>query len=188
VSLPAKMPDHALLDDLEPLGWIHTQPNDLPQLAPGDVIATSRMMADNTEWDGERTVVTTVSFTPGSCSLSSYKLTPVGYEWGKANREADVVSSIPPGYAPTHYEKVQVLLSDQFLGFFLVPDAGSWNYYFSGHKHSVGMEYGLRLGSPKEFYHETHRATHFLNFASATGSGGISGVTDIPVEAVENPF
>jgi pre-mRNA-processing factor 8 len=188
VSLPSKMPDHSLLDDLEPLGWIHTQPNELPQLPPGDAIATSRMMGDNSEWEGERTIVTTVSFTPGSCSLSAYKLTPAGYEWGKANRDADVVSTIPPGYAPTHYEKVQVLLSDQFLGFFLVPDSGSWNYYFSGHKHSNGMDYGLRLANPKEFYHEVHRATHFLNFASATGGGAVGVSSDLPVEAVEDPF
>ena len=26
------------------------------------------------------------------------------------------------GYAPTHYEKVQMLLSDRFLGFYMVPE------------------------------------------------------------------
>lgn len=179
VAIPTYMPEHSLLDGLEPLGWVHTQPNELPQLAPADVIATSRMLANNSEWDGERTVVATISFTPGSCSLSMFKLTPSGYEWGKSNRDADVVSSIPPGYAPAHYEKVQVLLSDQFLGFFLTPDTGSWNYYFMGHKHNVGMKYGLRLANPREFYHESHRPSHVLNFvASATGSGA-----DLPVDA-----
>ena len=34
------------------------------------------------------------------------------------------------GYAPSHYEKVQMLLSDRFLGFFMVPGQGSWNYNF----------------------------------------------------------
>ena len=29
---------------LEPLGWLHTQPNELPQLAPGDVTAHARML------------------------------------------------------------------------------------------------------------------------------------------------
>jgi pre-mRNA-processing factor 8 len=176
VSLPSQMPEHALLDGLEPLGWVHTQPNELPQLAPVDVIATARMMADSSEWDGERTVVATVSFTPGSCSLSAYKLAPAGYEWGKTHRDADVVSSIPPGYAPTHYEKVQVLLSEQFLGFFLTPDTGSWNLFFSGTKHSVGMRYGLRLANPREFFHESHRQNHFLQFVAATDA-------DIPVDA-----
>ena len=27
VTLPAQMPDHEYLRNLEPLGWIHTQPN-----------------------------------------------------------------------------------------------------------------------------------------------------------------
>jgi pre-mRNA-processing factor 8 len=44
-------------------------------------------MSDNKTWDGEKTVVITVSFTPGSCSLTAYKLTPTGFEWGKTNRE-----------------------------------------------------------------------------------------------------
>ena len=34
------------------------------------------------------------------------------------------------GYAPSHYEKVQMLLSDRFLGFFMIPGQGSWNYNF----------------------------------------------------------
>lgn len=34
------------------------------------------------------------------------------------------------GYSPTHYEKVQMLLSDRFMGFYMVPDVGSWNYNF----------------------------------------------------------
>lgn len=34
VNLPATLPDHDYLKDLEPLGWLHTQPNELPQMAP----------------------------------------------------------------------------------------------------------------------------------------------------------
>ena len=67
-------------------------------------------------------------------------------------------------YSPSHYEKVQMLLSDRFLGFFMTPDIGSWNYNFVGVRHSVHMKYGLKLENPKEFYHESHRPVHFLNF------------------------
>lgn len=28
------------------------------------------------------------------------------------------------------------------------------------------MKYDLQLANPKEFYHEVHRPSHFLNFAS----------------------
>ena len=34
VRLPAALPEHDYLADLEPLGWLHTQPNELPQMAP----------------------------------------------------------------------------------------------------------------------------------------------------------
>ena len=69
------------------------------------------------------------SFTPGSCSLTAYKLTPSGYEWGRNNKDT---GNNPRGYLPSHYEKVQMLLSDRFLGFFMVPSQGSWNYNFMG--------------------------------------------------------
>lgn len=69
------------------------------------------------------------SFTPGSCSLTAYKLTPSGFEWGRNNKDT---GNNPRGYLPSHYEKVQMLLSDRFLGFFMVPVQGSWNYNFMG--------------------------------------------------------
>ena len=70
-----------------------------------------------------------LSFTPGSCSLTAYKLTPLGFEWGRNNKDT---GNNPHGYLPSHYEKVQMLLSDRFLGFFMVPAQGSWNYNFMG--------------------------------------------------------
>mmetsp|Transcript_709 Transcript_709/g.1176 ORF Transcript_709/g.1176 Transcript_709/m.1176 type:complete len:2363 (+) Transcript_709:30-7118(+) len=163
VVLPRALPQHECLEDLEPLGWLHTQPNEQAQLSPSDVITHSRIMSNNQTWDGEKTVIVTCSFTPGSCSITAYKLTPSGYDWGKNNLDAGPAA---PGYAPTHYERVQMLLSDRFLGFFMVPDDEIWNYNFMGVKHSLGMDYQLRLGVPREFYHETHRPSHFLTFTN----------------------
>ena len=60
------------IKDLEPLGWIHTQANELPQLPPQDITSHAKLMADNKTWDGETTVIMTCSFTPGSCSLTAY--------------------------------------------------------------------------------------------------------------------
>merc|ERR1711871_1507027 len=163
VTLPSQLPAHDYLEDLEPLGWLHTQPNELPQPAPQDVIAHSRILGDNKEWDSEKAVVITCSFTPGSCSLTAYKITPAGTEWGRANRDA---GANPQGYLPTHYEKVQMLLSDRFLGFFMVPESDVWNYNFMGVQHSQSMKYRLKLANPREFYHEVHRPAHFLQFAA----------------------
>lgn len=45
--------------------------------------------------------------------------------------------------------QVQMLLSDRFLGFFMVPEDDRWNYNFMGVSHSVGMKYSLKLDNPK---------------------------------------
>lgn len=129
VHIPNTPPNHPFLKDMEPLGWIHTQPNELPQLSPQDITTHAKLMSDNPAWDGEKTIIITCSFTPGSCSLTAYKLTPSGYEWGRQNTDK---GNNPKGYLPSHYEKVQMLLSDRFLGFFMVPSQGSWNYNFMG--------------------------------------------------------
>ena len=44
---------------MEPLGWVHTQPNELPQLSPQDVTLHAKIMAENPSWDGEKTIVIT---------------------------------------------------------------------------------------------------------------------------------
>ena len=129
VTLPHRLPENEeYLEGLEPLGWLHTQPSELPQLPPQDVIAHARIMNDNVSWDGEKAVIITCSFTPGSCSLTAYKLTSHGYEWGCNNK--DVGAANAQGYSPSCYERVQMLLSDRFLGSFMVPDDEIWNYNF----------------------------------------------------------
>ena len=173
VNLPSTLPEHDYLEDLEPLGWLHTQPNETPQLPPQDICAHAKTLESNKAWDGEKCIVLTCSFTPGSCSLTAYKLTPTGYEWGRSNKDTN--SANPQGYSPGHYEKVQMLLSDRFLGYYMVPDGGSWNYNFQGVKHSAGMKYALKLANPKEFYHEAHRPTHFLEFSGMEAGGGEGG-------------
>ncbi|KAK6915071.1 PROCT domain [Dillenia turbinata] len=66
VHLLSALPEHDFLNDLEPLGWMHTHPNELPQLSPQ------------------------------------------------------------------------------------IPDSGPWNYNFMGVKHTIGMRYGVKLGTPRE--------------------------------------
>ena len=99
-----------------------------------------------------------------------------------------------------------MLLSDRFLGFFMVPTQvtvisllsyyrdglkfdlsvcmfeynicsfqGSWNYNFMGVRHDPNMRYELALSNPKEFYHEVHRPSHFMNFASIEEGGDTVG-------------
>ncbi|CAB4304759.1 unnamed protein product [Prunus armeniaca] len=167
VYLSSVLPKNDFLNDLEPLGWMHTQPNEHPQLSHHDVISHAKMLDSNTQWNLEKCIILTCSFTPGSCSLTAYKLTPPGYKWGcQVNKQGSEGDVTPQGYLPTHYEKVQMLLSDRFLGFFMIPDIGSWNYNFMGMKLTSGMKYDIKLGIPKEYYDQDHRPTHFLQFSN----------------------
>merc|ERR1712100_394116 len=149
VTLPEHLPDSSSpeLKDLEPLGWIHTQLRELTQLSAEDVIIQS--------------IVITSAFTPGSCSLTAYMLSPKGFDWGLKNKEK--TDQTYQGFSPNFYEKVQLLLSDRFMGFFIVPDFGSWNYNFLP-VHKINAKYGMKLGVPREFYHYSHRPIHFNNF------------------------
>ena len=117
-------------------------------------------------WKGQTEIVITTSFTQGSCSLTAYRVTESGIEWGKKNRNVSGGVANAQGYSSSCYEKVQMLLSDRFLGFFMVPEGGlGWNYNFQGVKHSASMEYSLKLDAPQNFYAECHRPQHFLTFA-----------------------
>lgn len=163
VTLPHQLPEHDTLSDMVPLGWIHTQ-TDNPQLSPLDVIQQARLLSDHRAFDGERCVVLTASFTPGSVSLSAYRLTPSGLEWGKQQRGDERNVAALQGYAPTMYERVPLLLSDRFVGSYLVPDNDVWNMNMQGVKHSVSIQYGMKLGQPRPFYDASFRPTHFLSF------------------------
>ncbi|RWW88797.1 hypothetical protein BHE74_00002309 [Ensete ventricosum] len=112
-----------------------------------DLTAHSRVLENNKQWDGEKCIILTCSFTPGSCSLTAYKLTPS-------------VSSLTYDHIPFVLNPYNVVKSPQ------VPDNGPWNYNFMGVKHTASMRYGVKLGTPRDYYHEDHRPTHFLEFSN----------------------
>jgi len=193
VTLPERRPspeNEAVLQDLEPLGWIHTQPNEVMssngvQILPAkDVIqhvsmkydATSTTTENNNTTTGttgkdqldpkDTSIIITTSFTQGSCSLTAYRVTDEGYSWGEKQLLNTTKTTNMEGYTNGCFEKVQMLLSDRFQGFFALPCSGSWNYNFMGVKHSRGMDYGspLKMELPEPFYAECHRPQHFLSF------------------------
>ena len=70
----------------------------------------------------------------------------------------------PAGYQAEFFSKVQIFLSDRFLGFFMVPESGVWNYNFMKTSFSQNIRYTLALANPLEYFHELHRPAVFLNF------------------------
>ena len=47
-----------------------------------------------------------------------------------------------------------------------------------GVRHYPNMRYELALSNPKEFYHEVHRPSHFMNFASIEEGAEAAGGAD----------
>ena len=111
--------------------------------------------------------MSTCSFTPGSVSITAYKITSQGFQWAKGAQ----TEKPDQGYRSEFAEKVQLLLTETFLGFFMVPEDGIWNYHFMGHKHDAKKQYKLALENPKEFYDEAHRAQHFIQFTEIPSGG-----------------
>ncbi|KAL3423315.1 PROCN domain-containing protein [Phlyctema vagabunda] len=165
VQLPQQLPQHEYLEQMEPLGIIHTvSGNEPPYMTAADVTQHSRLMNAHSSWD-KKTVSMTVSFTPGSVSLASWALTPQGYKWGAENK--DMGSDQPQGFTTNMGEKCQLLLSDKIRGYFLVPDTGKWNYSFMGSAFG-GIEkkpVHVKIDTPLPFYSDQHRPLHFQNFA-----------------------
>ncbi|PBP18441.1 PROCN-domain-containing protein [Diplocarpon rosae] len=165
IQLPQQLPQHEYLEQLEPLGIIHTvSGNEPPYMTAMDVTQHARLMNAHKSWD-KKTVSMTVSFTPGSVSLSSWALTPQGYKWGAENK--DMGSDQPQGFSTSMGEKCQLLLSDKIRGYFLVPENNSWNYSFMGSAFG-GIEkkpVHVKIDTPLPFYSGQHRPLHFQNFA-----------------------
>ena len=166
VQLPQHLPRHDSLKNLEPLGLIHTVSGNEPQFLPAqDVTNHAQLMARHDSWDA-KTVTMTVSFTPGSVSLSAFSLTAQGYAWGAQNRDKN--SDSPQGFQSSGYaEKCQLLLSDRIKGYFLVPEGDVWNYSFMGSAfENVGRrEVDVKVDTPRRFYDGCHRPVHFMSFA-----------------------
>jgi len=119
-------------------------------------------MLNNEQLSLEKAIVITVSYPPGVCSLKAYRITSPGYEWGKHNRDINNINVA--GFNTSFYEKVHLWLSEVFMGFFMIPDNQIWNYNFIGLKIDQNLRFNYVSGHPKEFYHEAHRSSHFINF------------------------
>ncbi|KIW09573.1 pre-mRNA-processing-splicing factor 8, variant [Verruconis gallopava] len=164
VQLPHSLPEHEYLQKLEPLGIIHTVSGNEPRYMPAqDVTTHAKLMNSHDSWD-KKTITLTVSFTPGSVSLSAWALTPEGYKWGVENK--DMSSDQPAGFSTSFGEKCQLLLSDKIKGYFLVPEDNIWNYSFIGavFESVAKRRLDVKIDTPARYYDDLHRPVHFQSF------------------------
>eukprot|EP01053_Blabericola_migrator_P006065 Blabericola_migrator_1__6064@NODE_305_length_10106_cov_125_059269_g249_i0_p1_GENE_NODE_305_length_10106_cov_125_059269_g249_i0NODE_305_length_10106_cov_125_059269_g249_i0_p1_ORF_typecomplete_len2341_score504_88PROCN/PF08083_11/2_2e159PRP8_domainIV/PF12134_8/1_4e132U6snRNA_bdg/PF10596_9/3_4e100U6snRNA_bdg/PF10596_9/18PRO8NT/PF08082_11/9_4e89U5_2snRNA_bdg/PF10597_9/8_2e76PROCT/PF08084_11/6_3e46RRM_4/PF10598_9/1_9e43GIIM/PF08388_11/0_059_NODE_305_length_10106_cov_125_059269_g249_i0304210064 len=176
VTFPKQLPSHPILEDYEPLGWVQTTPNEAAP-SPADVCFTAGLLSPGpnkmNRLDVAAAIMLNVAFTPGSCTLSGYRLTPAGLQWGAKNKSGGLN---PAGFQPAFYEKVQIILSDIFSGFFMSPEGGVWNYNFMGVKFAPTMKYELALENPRAFCDDVHRPSHFLQFSQLEAPDETDGV------------
>lgn len=66
----------------------------------------THFLNENHHWYVDKTIVLSVAFTPGSLSLTAYKLNLAGYEFLKSNPNPN-----PTLFTNSYYEKQQLLLS-----------------------------------------------------------------------------
>ncbi|KJP88372.1 pre-mRNA-processing-splicing factor 8 [Plasmodium fragile] len=198
VTLSNYLPSSKYLDNMELLGWIHTQTtncsNTSNHLTTYDMVAHLSFLQeckarkkkktdgdysdeevtneDNANddsgefskvWDKNKTIILTCSFTPGSCTINAYKLTDDGYAFAKSKQNSADLYAYPN--ANNLYEQVQILLSNVFVGFFLIPDDNIWNYNLMGIKFNNNQKYSALLDIPQPFYSDIHRPNHFLQFS-----------------------
>lgn len=162
VSFPNYFPIDENLHELHPIGWIYTQ-SELQPLSSYACSIHTKLLNSNKLLDIESFVSISCSFTQGSCTISSYKITPQGYEWGKNNSD---MSHNPNEYSSINYEQSQIFLTDNYLGYFMIPENFCWNLNFQGIQNVSDLKYNLILSNPKDFYHENHRPGHFINFSN----------------------
>lgn len=147
----------AALEGLELLGWIHTQAQESQFMSASDVRTHAEFFRDDPTM-----VDFVISLTTGSISLTCFTLSEAGYQWGKTNKQYDLVK--PEGFKIIFGEVGQMILSNNIMGNFMVPSTDIWNYSFMSMRYSKELDYDLKIDIPLEFYHELHRPGHFIAF------------------------
>ncbi|EDO19221.1 hypothetical protein Kpol_1050p81 [Vanderwaltozyma polyspora DSM 70294] len=161
-----KLPDRNIypnLQDLDLLGWIHTQNEDTKFMDASEVTTHSKIFG----LERQNCIDLSVALITGSVSLNAFNLNEEGYQWGLQN--VDLINEMPEGFEPTFSEHAQLLLSDRIMGNFMTPASEIWNYSMLSASFHPDLDYEYRINIPIEFYNELHRSTHFMQFNELAG-------------------
>ncbi|ELP90364.1 pre-mRNA-processing-splicing factor, putative [Entamoeba invadens IP1] len=163
VVFPDHPPRSDEIDSLQALGWIRTNCGE-PEMSSYDAVVDS-IIESKYKMSGK---IICVGIGNGSIGVHGYVVSEVGKEYGRQNIES--LTNMQNVAGGKLADDVPVIVTEKLNGFFLIPDRGSWNYSLATTKFSLGLQYGLKIGIPLEFYNEEHRSTHFLSWAEVDES------------------
>ncbi|OHT05186.1 Pre-mRNA-processing-splicing factor 8 [Tritrichomonas foetus] len=175
VEFPKKLPTHPLLGGLQPVGWIHTCATDDTLMAPSDAITSSGITDKNSEVinDTYNFASIVISYPPGSCIVRGFRLNEEGQKWSSQNRETKDRSI---GFEDSFFDRIPIILTETYNGFFMVPQGIEWNMNFQSLKLIDNKEYDVELGQPLPFYDQRHRPNHFLKFVEDLMTNDMSSI------------
>jgi pre-mRNA-processing factor 8 len=175
VNFVTRLPDHASLQDLRPIGWIHTTAIDDQLMTPGDAVSAAVVcQANDDRVDPLEFTSIVLSYPPGACSLRGFRLNPAGWEWGAAHVE---MRDRPIGFQDDFFFGLPIIITEVYNGWFLIPADVDWNLNFQSMRLTDIETYEVDLGKPLRFYDQRHRPNHFLQF--------VNDLTDTPHNAID---
>ena len=163
VDFSKTLPSHPLLEGLFPVGWLHTCAIDENLMSPAEAITAASILDKNKEVVNDSLNFTSIviSYPPGSCTIRAFRLTEDGLKWGTQNRET---KDRAIGFEDVFFDKVPVVLTETYNGFFMIPQGIEWNLNFQSLKLLEHETYDVDLGTPLPFFDQRHRPNHFLKF------------------------
>jgi pre-mRNA-processing factor 8 len=164
VNFPDDPPHSEFLEDLEPLGWIHTIPSgkETDVDACYEIINHARMKNDY-DWSAKSTVIS-IALNSGSVTITSNRVTENGLRWGvKYAKYLGQVDRLIH-YSDDYRVNTPLILTEKFKGFTIVPETDIWNHAFMANSWDKEHDYTLKVDQPISFFHERHRPIHFDAF------------------------
>ncbi|KAL0204935.1 hypothetical protein P9112_000242 [Eukaryota sp. TZLM1-RC] len=181
ITLPLGDPSHPAVEQLVPLGWVHsvTYASSASLLSPVAAVNHSKMIVNHSSW-GSHSAIFELVLSAGSVTLSCHHLTSSGFDWTRPLIERDstfILSAANSEQNPWNNNFSilgQVSVSSSFKGFFLVPadTDGLWNLNFLvGRRNLLSSlsEFPVVCGTPLTFFDPLHRPTHFIGPAKFGG-------------------
>ena len=148
-------------------------------MTPTDAICTCSLIEANPEKIEKfqfSTIV--VSYPPGSCTIRGFQLNASGLEWGITNKDT---KDRPVGFEDSFFEKIPIVLTEAYNGWFMTPVDIPWNLNFQALKLADHPTYEIELGHPLPFFDQSYRQNHFLKFVE-----DLTKQDNMPIDVEDN--